>query len=218
MFNVNRSSKAPASLLKRTSWTEADVIYALKEDFHDKCYICETKSPYINVEHFHAHSDDASKMYDWNNLFYACARCNNIKRHLFNNLIDCTNSDTDALRLIKHFPPLTPYSGEVIITPTDADPKTIQTADLIRKVYTDDNTGIKTVTGAALRKRIYKRYAKLVEQLNIYDDEDSLQSERDVALERIRNLMSRSQEYSAFLRWAILVSPELLSLVGDSID
>ncbi len=219
MFNVNRSAPAPESLALKKSWAGADVIEMLRNDFYDKCYICETKDPLsLNVEHFNAHKNNKTKMYDWNNLFYACARCNNIKRHLFNNLINCTDPNTDALRLIKHSPPLTPYSGEVLISPTNDDPKTIETAALLRKIYTDENTGNKTVTASYLRKRIFRRYALLVEIMNKYDSEDSLPTERQDALDRIKHLMGRNQEYSAFLRWAVLDSPELFKLVGDAID
>ncbi len=219
MFNVIRSEQAPASLAQQSSWTETDVIQALRRDFEDKCYICETKDPLsLNVEHFDAHQGVQSKMYEWSNLFYACARCNNLKRHLFNNLINCTDPAIDVLRLIKHHPPLTPYSAQVLIEASNDDPKTIETANLIRKVFNDDNTGNKAVTATYLRKKVFKRYAKLVEQMNIYEDEDSLQEEKTYALEKIKNLMSRRQEYSAFLRWAILGSPELLELVKDSID
>ncbi|WP_226476999.1 hypothetical protein [Pseudomonas sp. MWU16-30323] len=219
MFNVIRSAPAPASLAKNKSWTAPDVIEALRRDFSDKCYICETKDPLsLNVEHFDAHQGDPLKMFDWNNLFFSCGRCNNLKRHLFNNLINCTNHAIDAFRLIKHHPPLTPFSATVIIEPSDDDPKTIETANLIRKVFNEDNTGNKAVTATYLRKRVFRRYAKLVEQMNIYESEDSLPAEKAHSLEKIRNLMSRNQEYSAFLRWAILDSPELLELVKDSMD
>ncbi|PPS26391.1 hypothetical protein BVY11_22420, partial [Pseudomonas amygdali pv. morsprunorum] len=211
--------KIPASLASLTSWTDEDVIEALRHDFHDKCYICETKFPTsVNIERFHARSSDLNKSYDWDNLFFACGRCNNFKRHFYNNLINCTDPNIDALRLIKHSPPLTPYSGEVLISPTNNDPSTIQTAELIYKVFTENNTGNKIVTAAYLRKKVFKRYAQLVKYMNTYDDEDSLPSEKSEALMRIENMMSSKQEYSAFLRWAIIDSPELFAKVGHAID
>lgn len=219
MFNVKRPELPPPSLAKRRSWTGSDVLHALSEIFHEKCYICETKDPLsLNVEHFEAHMDDANKMYDWNNLFLACARCNNFKRHLYNNLINCTDSNIDALRLIRHAPPTTPYSETLIIEPTDKNPSTIETASLIKKIFTDDNTGNKYITGMSLRKRVYKRYAQLMIHMNTYINEDSLESEKEDAILRIQNLMKKNQEYSAFLRWPILESPVLYELVKHSID
>ena len=41
MIDVERSSEAPASLARRTSWSGDDVVGALHRDFHAKCYLCE---------------------------------------------------------------------------------------------------------------------------------------------------------------------------------
>lgn len=219
MFNVERPKSPPPSLADGKSWTGKDVLNTLREVFHNKCYICETKDPLsINVEHFDAHQNNAAKMYDWNNLFLACARCNNLKRHLYNNLINCTDNNIDALRLIRHAPPATPFVKTLTIEPTDDDPKTIETATLIRKVFTDDNSANKDITGTYLRKRVYKRYAKLLSHINTYIDDDSLDTEKKDAILRIENLMSKDQEYSAFLRWVVLDSPELFEIVKKSID
>lgn len=219
MFNVIRGDEIPPSLAEGLSWSGSDVVQRLRDIFHDKCYICETKEPLsLNVEHFDAHQGDAQKKFRWDNLFYACGRCNNIKRHLFNNLIDCSDPNTDALRLIRHAPPLTPFSRTVVIEAMDEDPKTIQTANLIRKVFNEDNTGNKEVTGAYLRKRVYRKYAKLLGYLNVYIDDDSLEAQKHDAIAHIKQLMSKTQEYSAFLRWAVMDSPELLEEVQDSID
>lgn len=218
MFNVTRGD-APASLAKKVSYTDEDVIRTLSEIFHDKCYICETKEPTsLNVEHFDAVAHNSEKQYDWNNLFYACARCNNFKRNFYNNLINCTEPGIDALRLIRHAVPATPFSQDIQINPQNNDPRTIETAKLIKRVFTEDNTGNKGVTGAYLRKRVYKRYAKLFEQMNRFIDDDLLPEERLDALKRLQNLMSKKQEYSAFLRWAILESPVLLEELHPFID
>jgi len=100
----------------------------------------------------------------------------------------------------------------------DEDPKTIRTAELIRKVFNEDDTGNKEVMGAYLRKRVYKKYAKLLSYLNVYIDEESLDSHKEDAIAHIKQLMSKTQEYSAFLRWAVMESPELLDVVRGSID
>jgi uncharacterized protein (TIGR02646 family) len=219
VFNTIRTPQAPASLSQMKSWSEADVVQELRIMFHDKCYICETSEPLsLNVEHFDAHQNDNKKMFDWNNLFYSCARCNNIKRHYFNNLINCTDEKVDALRKIRHAPPATPYTKSVIIEPMDGDIKTIETASLISKIFNDDNTANKEVTGAYLRKRVYKQYAKLMKFINVYIDDESLPRQRDEALEKMRYMMKKTHEYSAFLRWAALDAPELLELVEDAID
>lgn len=215
MFNVIRTQPAPASLAARRSYSEVDVIIELRKIFHDKCYICETKDPLsLNVEHFEAHLDDDEKKYDWGNLFFACARCNNIKRHHFNDLLNCTDPSVNAFRAIRHLPPVTPFSKEIRIEAMSADERSQRTARLIRKIFNDDNTGNKEVTGVYLRKRVFHQYSRLLRHINLYINEDSLPDEKREALERIKNMLGEDQEYSAFIRWAILDSPPLLDAIG----
>lgn len=219
MFNVVRRDDAPASLARKVSYSDFDVVEALKQDFFDKCYICETKDPMsLNVEHFYAHEGSDDKKYEWKNLFYACARCNNFKRHHYNNLIDCTKNNIDALRLIRHAPPVTPWAETLIIEAKSDDEQTVSTANLISRIFNEADTGNKVVASTYLRKRVFKRYAKMLEHINKYIDEDSIQEEKDLALLHLKGLMDKRQEYSAFLRWAVLDSPELLKLLEPSIN
>lgn len=218
MFNVIRTQPAPLSLSKKQSYSDEDVVKELSKIFFDKCYICETKCPMsLNVEHFEPHMGDDNKKYDWGDLFFACARCNNIKRHHFENLLNCTDSTVNVLRSIRHLPPITPYAKEVKIEAVVNDEKTEQTAELIRRVFNSDNTGNKQVTGVYLRKRVFSQYWRFLKHLNIYIDEDSLPAEKALALDKIKNMLGNDQEYSAFIRWAILDSPDLNALVGDLI-
>lgn len=53
---------------------------ALKETFHGKCYICENKeATSYQIEHLILHRKNVELKYNWNNLFWSCAHCNNIK-------------------------------------------------------------------------------------------------------------------------------------------
>ncbi|QAX85986.1 hypothetical protein C2E19_20025 [Pseudomonas sp. DTU12.3] len=218
MFNVARPKVIPTSLSAQKSYSERDVVESLEITFHGKCYICETKELLaLNVEHFSAHKGCVQKKFAWDNLFYACARCNNFKRHTYDDILNCTDLNIDVLRLIRHTPPLTPYS-DIIIEPMDTDPKTIRTADLISRIFNEDDTGNKSVVRVQLRKRVYKRYAKILQHINTYIDEDELPASKLLAVEHLKALMDVTQEYSAFLRWPILDSPELYKLLGESIN
>lgn len=219
MFNVTRSNVAPASLADKKSWRGEDVIISLHKSFHGKCYLCESKDlTCINIEHFEAHQNNETKKYDWNNLFYVCGRCNNIKGHRFNNLINCTNQNTDVLRLIRHLPPPSPCASIVTIEATNDDPKTIETETLLKDIFMGDSTPNKSVAGNELRKRIFRRYVVLFGLMNTYSDDYSSKKDKEDALEQMKTLMSKEQEYSAFLRWPILVSPVLLELLEPYID
>ncbi|EPV5019318.1 HNH endonuclease [Citrobacter freundii] len=210
MFPVQKSKIAPNSLEKKTSYREKDVIEALSHDFYNKCYICEIKDPLVlNVEHFRPHEGDDDKKYDWNNLFFACGRCNNIKRNNFENILDCTDQQTDVLRAIKHTFPTTAYAEIVNITPMNDDPKTLETANLISKVFNDANTGNKDLTRVFLKKRLMRQYRKFLELIYSYDDEDTLPEEKNEISKKIKNMLRVEYEFSAFLRWSILEAPQL---------
>lgn len=219
MFNVSRPAEAPESLAERKSYSEEDVVNKLREIFYDKCYLCEIKDPTsINVEHFDAHQGNLDKKFDWNNLFYVCGRCNNIKLAKYNNLLDCTNNDVDVFRLIKQLPPHTPYQSKIIIEPMAADDKTIETADLLDEIFNTEKTINKKITGKYLRKKVFHKYNRFLELVNEYLDDELPQERKDEALVRLQVLMSRKQEFSAFIRWVVLEDEYLHELLGNSID
>lgn len=71
-----------------------EVITALKEEFHDKCYICEQKHiTSINIEHFTPHKGNKDLMFDWYNLYWVCSHCNNIKLAKYDNILDPGNPE-----------------------------------------------------------------------------------------------------------------------------
>ena len=74
MVKVERSYPAPESLAAKSSgkYDEPDVIERLKQDFHDKCYICEMKGLQDPVvEHLlpHRRGKYLDRKFDWDNLF-----------------------------------------------------------------------------------------------------------------------------------------------------
>lgn len=219
MFNVIRTHPAPPSLAKKQCYRQEDVMVALNEIFFGKCYICETKDPLsINVEHFDAHMGDVDKKFDWNNLFFCCARCNNIKNANFNNLLNCTNQNIDVLRSIRHVFPVTPGQKKIVIEPKGNSEEIIETAQLIDKVFNDDSTGNRKVTNVSLKNKVFKRYAEFFKHVNIYIDSDKLQANRDEAFEYLKQMMKKEQEYSAFIRWAVLEDLDLCAKLEQYID
>lgn len=191
----------------------------LREIFYDKCYLCEIKDPTsINVEHFDAHQGDLDKKFDWDNLYYVCGRCNNIKLAKYNNLLDCTDEGIDVFKSIKHLPPHTPYQSKIIIEPMSADDKTRETAELIDEIFNTDKTINKKITGKYLRKKVFQKYNRFLELVNEHLDEELPQDRRDDALGRLRMLVSKKQEFSAFIRWIVLEDEYLFELLGSSLD
>jgi len=98
------------------------------------------------------------------------------------------------------------------------DPKAVRTAELLTRIFNEDDTGNKAIVSTHLRKRVYKRFAKVIEHINVYIDDDQLPAARKLAVEHLKALMDVKQEYSAFLRWVVIDSPPLYDLLKDSIN
>ncbi len=218
MFNVIRNEPAPNSLAGKRKYDSKDVWDALNKVFNKKCYICETSEPHdINVEHFVPHEGDEDLKYDWNNLYFSCGRCNNVKLAKYDNLLDCCDSDTDVVRAIKHEPPLTPFAKKLQIKAQNDDEKTRLTAELLDRVFNSEHTPNKAVTASFLRKRVFEQYNLLLKQINKYYDPMSLPDEKTDTIERIKLLLKASSPYSAFMSWCILEDEELGPLLHDFI-
>ena len=105
MINIKKSEHPPKCLSEEKKKANGDykcgeVLDRLKEDFHNKCYLCEEKEPStINVEHFIPHQGNKDLKFDWKNLFWACGHCNNTKLAKYKNIIDCT----DFSRIVTDF-------------------------------------------------------------------------------------------------------------------
>lgn len=219
MFNVTRHKTAPASLENKTRYDSEDVYTALSEIFFNKCYLCETKDPHdINVEHFVAHMGDSDKKFSWLNLYFVCSRCNNIKGANYNNLLDCCNEQDDVFIAIKHIPPMTPYAKKVQITAMKDDNKTREICELLEKIYNSEHTVNKRVSGSFLRRKIFEQYNLLLNQINEYYDPTATQQEKETAIDKIKVLINKSSQYSAFIRWCILEDEELGPLLTDLMD
>src|ERR1700709_1938149 len=110
MIYHEKSHPAPTCLATEKAKAYGDykcgeVLERLRDDFKNKCYICEVKEPHsINVEHFKPHRGDKDLKFDWNNLFYCCGHCNNSKcdKAEYDEILDCTNEDDNVDTKIKY--------------------------------------------------------------------------------------------------------------------
>jgi uncharacterized protein (TIGR02646 family) len=201
MVKVDRTFPAPKSLERESkkktgSYSEPDVVEQLKKDFHNKCYICEInelQDP--QVEHLLPHENGKypERKFDWNNLFWPCGHCNNVKnqRKYDEGIIDCCKEDPEELI----------YFGllneEVQIYARDKEnEKAILTAQLVTEVFNLKNTGM----------RIYKseqRFQELNREMNkLYDalEEMNDNPESNFVLRKLKALLRRETKFAAFKR------------------
>ncbi len=199
MVKIERTQPAPASLAieeRKVSgkYNCQDVVDRLKEDFHNKCYICEIKNfPDIQVEHRLPHKGGKirERMYDWNNLFLTCPHCNDVKNveKYDEGIIDCCVTDPE--KVMKFV-----IDGDIVRAVAMNDDSTVKlTAQLINEVFNKTNTGIRTHACKARVDGIKKEMNMLSKELYKYEtDSDSY----DVF--RLEALLDKASQYAAFKR------------------
>ena len=166
MVKVERSYPAPESLAiekdkSSGKYDQSDVIKRLKQDFNDKCYVCEMKGLQDPVvEHLLPHKNGkyGDRKFDWDNLFLSCGHCNSVKnrKEYDIGIIDCCKRDPEKLLMFDLI------EDDIIVYPFDEyDREAKLTAKLIYEVFNIKNTGM----------RIYKsryRLQKLQEEMNSF--------------------------------------------------
>lgn len=203
MVKIDRTPEPPASLAIEAakangSYRERDVIRQLKEDSNDKCYLCELQElSDPQVEHLKPHHNCKIKdrVFDWNNLFYACPHCNNLKKDkkYDDKILDCCAMDPETV--LDHVF----MNGHVEVHNKTEDEKVIMTADLIQNCFEKKNTGIRE---AACQHRVNK----LSETMNVLyktlkqykDNPDEERYQRS-----LRGMLSRKSKFAAFKRYYV---------------
>ena len=205
MVKIERTPAPPASLAiecKKVhgSYASEDVISQLKKDFHSKCYLCELKDlTDIEVEHLLPHYNRKIKerVFDWNNLFYACPHCNSIKndRIYDEKIIDCCKVDPESL--LDHIY----QEGKVNVRPHDPDTqdeKVLMTADLLENCFEKSNTGIRIF-------QCQERVNRLAETMNaLYKTLEALKKPTSKQyLRALKGMLSREYKFSGFTRYYV---------------
>ena len=205
MVKIERTPTPPASLpieCKKVhgSYASEDVISQLKKDFHSKCYLCELKDlTDIEVEHLLPHYNRKIKerVFDWNNLFYACPHCNSIKndRIYDEKIIDCCKVDPESL--LDHIY----QEGKVNVRPHDPDTqdeKVLMTADLLENCFEKSNTGIRIF-------QCQERVNRLAETMNaLYKTLEALKKPTSKQyLRALKGMLSREYKFSGFTRYYV---------------
>jgi uncharacterized protein (TIGR02646 family) len=208
MFNVSRPQPGPDC---STDYRSKEVMTALKALFHGKCYLCEDEVADPVVEHFIPHEGDPAKKYNWNNLYYACHRCNGIKGTT-TDILDCCDATTDVFRSIKCLCPSVP-DNNIVVEAQNGDAKTQNTAQLLDMCYNENNTGIRGISREALHEKLFECYCKFIENRRILKSRDSVQSEKDKAKEQLANMQNVSYPFSVFWRWHILCDAFLTTFI-----
>lgn len=201
MVKVERTLPAPASLLTESrkengNYALTDVVQQLRQDFHDKCYVCEMKNLQDpQIEHLLPHKNGKYKdrEFDWKNLFWSCGHCNNVKnqKKYEGQILDCCEVDPEKVLSFN-----IEMNDVKVLVKDSNDEKAIKTARLVEEVFNLKNTGM----------RVYKselRFALLQTEMNVlYINLNKFKENKNSALtlRTLRGLLSRESAFAGFKR------------------
>lgn len=218
MINISKREEAPATLAiekekRNGSYSGEDVIDALVEDSHNKCYLCEDSLiTTIHVEHFQEHRGNKDLKFDWHNLHYSCGHCNATKNDTFrsvpSDLLNCADENCKVdYWIIYRMDDEDLKSKVVIIRNQDADvsPFEVQTANTIQlldKIYNGTGTPTRNQEARNLRDRVLQEIVPFQEKLLRY----ITSTDPDVKEELKRELadgITPSSRFVAFKKWLL---------------
>jgi uncharacterized protein (TIGR02646 family) len=186
---------------KSGEYNKKEVFNTLAKEFYNKCYICENKSATsINIEHFKPHKGDKELEFSWENLFLACAHCNNIKLGNYDNILDCTNLQHDVENWIKYYVDMFPKAA-VQITARKDDEVVKSTVELLDKVY-NGTTHQKIFESENIVKQLQTELISFQTDLwEYYKSED--EEDKEIYRRKIKRHLHKSSSFAAFKRWII---------------
>ena len=215
MIHLPKSQPAPACLAVEKAkangtYNCGDVLARLREDFQNKCYLCEQKAPTtINIEHFIPHRGDLDLKFAWLNLFYACGHCNNTKLAKYGNILNCTLAEDGVETGIRYW--MNPYPKEKVEVTALADNAVVtETVKLLDDIY-NGTTTLKLIESANIRNQILQELRAFQELLlAFYHDLATGQEQEDLRSKIAKELSPRSS-FTAFKRCIIRDNPELMA-------
>ncbi len=148
MINVKRSP-APSKPFK---YNDLDIIERLKNDFYVLCYICEEYVPkHFEIDHFKPQEYFPELKNDWDNLFYCCEKCNNLRSKNINTvgnevLNNCIDNVEDLISLKYE-------NNQINISINSNDKKAINTKKLLNRIYNGIDTKSKSFRDSRLEVR-----------------------------------------------------------------
>lgn len=197
MVKIERTPTPPPSLAIEKekasgSYSEPDVHQQLRQDFHEKCYLCEIDElQSVEVEHLRPHREDKELKFAWGNLFYSCRHCNSVKKQNKYNgtILDCCKTDPETVleQLL--------VEGHVLVKPLAETQEARMTALLLTECFELTNTGARITECDTRVKALSSTMNTLYKTLWEYRENPSSGN-----LRRLRGMLSRTYKFAGFTR------------------
>lgn len=203
--DTNNAQEAIADLQRAkvsgSTYNTESVNKALREIFHGKCYICENKNATsYQIEHLVPHRGDDELKYDWNNLFWVCAHCNNTKNDKYEPILDCTIEPVDRLIAFRK----KGYFGTdetLEFEPLEDKEEIRNTVKLLKDVYYG-TTPQKKMEAKIIRRALRKTLADFKEYIREYQEAED-EGEREDIANLLKAELKESSAFTAFKRWLV---------------
>jgi uncharacterized protein (TIGR02646 family) len=216
MVKIDRSPLPAGQILaKEADYTSGPVYELLKNDFNEKCYICEDKAAKrgIEIDHLYAHQGNPALKYDWNNLFFSCHHCNRLKNANFNQIIDCAKTDPEDYFNLE----ISAGMKTAVIVAKIADaPGVDETIQLLDRVYNGETKPIMRDECINLRSDIRETVRKFTDLLTCHAGETDTGLKLAFAAS-IKKSISRKSPFAAFKRGIVRNTPVLFSEFGTEL-
>lgn len=213
MVRIERKDSAASKLAIRSlekekakangKYNTDEVIAALQETFHDKCYLCEGKESYEwEVEHLTPHAGNKDLKFDWGNLFWACGHCNHIKGNSYSPILNCTKIDVDeviSFRKIGYFGIEETLSFEKVDKTCDSQ-EIQNTCNLLERIY-HGKTPQETAGAKIIRHQVRKELTEFKNYVRDYCEANG-EDKHDLFL-LIRSRLKSNAKFAAFKRWIV---------------
>lgn len=217
MFNVTRTPKAPACLVNG-HYNTPEVVEALKEMFHEKCYLCEQddlSAP--EIEHLKSHRNDRKLKFDWGNLFYSCRRCNSIKSTKYDDIIDCTDIQVDAFsEIICKITAI--VDDDIVVRAVNngtASQSVQSTISLLHKCYNSTDTALRGVSRESLVNDIFDHLMLFLGHRKVLMNKASGADVKKEAEQSMAAMVCDSYPYAVFWRWHYIEDKKLSKKYPD---
>lgn len=139
--------------------------------------------------------------YDWNNLFWVCAHCNNIKSDKYEPILNCTTEPVEHLIAFRK----TGYFGtdeKLEFSAVKDDNEAIRNTILLLNDAYYGTTPQKKMEARIIRRTLRKDLSKFKEYVREYQEAENEEEKEDIEMLLKRELKD-SSAFTAFKRWLL---------------
>lgn len=218
MLYFEKSQPAPDCLVTEKAKKTGDykcghVLERIRADFKNKCYICESAKPQtINVEHFRPHKGNVELKFSWENLFWSCGHCNNLKLDDYGDILDCTDINSAIESKIEY--EFNPFPCEKVKVKALIETNEVtSTVNLIQAVF-NGNTKLKIMEAANLRDDLLTEIQDFQYYLTEYFKDTSDEEDKIRYHSRIKSHLHCASSFVSFKRWIVRRNTGLMEQFG----